>query len=78
LKQLPPPAEAAAYAAASALIAGLEVTAIAIRSAFATVGEPPDYFQSQTPFTQPMTAALIQQQTTLLIAYIGEELAIQG
>jgi hypothetical protein len=78
LKQLPPPAEAAAYATVSALIAGLGVTAIAIRSAFTTVPEPPDYFQPQTAFTQPMTAALIQQQTTLLIAYIGEELAAQG
>jgi hypothetical protein len=75
LKELPPPAEAAAYAAASALIAGLGVTAIAIRDAFTRVPEPPDYFQPQTAFTQRMTTALIQQQTTLLIAYIGEELA---
>jgi hypothetical protein len=78
LAKLPPPAEAAAYAAVSALIAGLGVAAIAIRGAFTTVPEPPDYFQPQTAFTQPMTTALIQQQTKLLIAYITEELATQG
>jgi hypothetical protein len=78
LAKLPPPAEAAAYAAVCALIAGLGVAAIAIRDAFTTVPEPPDYFQPQTALTQPMTTALIQQQTKLLIAYITEELATQG
>jgi len=78
LAKLPPPAEAAAYTAICALIGGLGVAAIGIRAAFATVPEPPDYFQPRTPPTQPMTAALIQQQTTCLIAYITEQIATQG
>jgi hypothetical protein len=78
LAKLPPPAKAAASTAVYALIAGLGVAAIATRNAFTTVPEPPDYFQPQTAFTQPMTTALIQQQTARLIAYITEELATQG
>jgi hypothetical protein len=78
LSKLPPPAKAAAYAAVRALIRGLEVAAIAIRSAFSAVPEPPNYFQPQTVLTQRMTTALIQQQTKLLITYISDELSTKG